>query len=77
MVKLVKELAIYNDKGLHWKSHGIAQIIAERKRLIQLIVVQLTKLDSSESTEKLNAIIQSGALAEDDEGKYIDLARSI
>ncbi|WP_010556914.1 hypothetical protein [Pseudoalteromonas marina] len=76
LVSHVKELAIYNDKGMHWKSHNIAQVSAERKRLIQLILVSLSKLDSTESAIKLNDLIISGALAEDEEGQYIDLAKS-
>ncbi|MBA6381295.1 hypothetical protein H4J75_19310 [Colwellia sp. BRX10-1] len=77
LVSHVKELAIYNDKGIHWRSHDSAQVAAERKRIIELILVQLPKLGNSESAIKLNEIITSGALAEDDEGQYIDLAKSI
>ncbi len=77
LVSHVKELAIYNDKGMHWRSHNTAQVAAERKRLIDLILVQLSKLEKSDSTSKLRSVINNGALAEDDEGKYIALAKSV
>ena len=77
LVSLVKELAIYNDKGMHWRSHNSAQVSAERKRLIELILVNLSKLGNSDSAIKLNELIINGALAEDDEGQYIVLAKSI
>ncbi|KAF7772642.1 hypothetical protein PMAN_b0225 [Pseudoalteromonas marina] len=38
--------------------------------------MSLSKLDSTESAIKLNDLIISGALAEDEEGQYIDLAKS-
>jgi len=77
LVSHVKELAIYNDKGMHWRSHNTAQVAAERKRLIELMMVQLSKLENSDSTSKLRGLINNGALAEDDEGKYIALAKSV
>ncbi|MBA6262144.1 hypothetical protein H4J39_00095 [Colwellia sp. Bg11-12] len=77
LVSLVKELAIFNDKGMHWRSHNSAQVSAERKRLIELIYVQLSKLENSDAVSRLADTIKSGELAEDDEGKYIALAKSV
>jgi len=77
LVSYVEELCLYNDKGMHWRSHNIAQVVTERKRLIELIQVQLSKLENFDSTSRLNEVIKSGALAEDDKGKYIALAKSI
>ncbi|WP_019030181.1 hypothetical protein [Colwellia piezophila] len=77
LVSCVKELAIYNDKGMHWRSHDTAQITAERKRLICLIQIQLDKLENCDSLKQLQQAIETGALAIDDEGKYIDIAKSV
>ncbi len=77
LVSCVDELAVYNDKGMHWRSHNSVQVAAERKRLIDLIKIQLDKLGTSDAIEQLNIAIETGLLAVDDEGKYIDIAKTV
>jgi hypothetical protein len=77
LVNCVDELATYNDKGIHWRNHDAAQISAERKRLIYLIQIQLDKLDDSDEVKQIQQAIETGVLATDDEGKYIDVAKSV
>jgi hypothetical protein len=77
LVSCVDELAIYNDKGMHWRSHDTAQIAAERKRLTCLIQIQLDKLDNCDVVTQLQQAIETGDLAIDDKGKYIDIAKSV
>lgn len=75
LVSLVQELAIYNDKGIEWKKHGIEQVENERNRLISLICSQINVVGRQNISPALLAAIDNGNIRTDITGKYIEYAK--
>ncbi|WGL16673.1 hypothetical protein PVT68_18215 [Microbulbifer bruguierae] len=75
LVGLVKELAIYNDKGIKWANHNDFQAETERQRLMHLIEFQLGKLGNSHAPIELLEAVENGSLKTDSTGMYVATAK--
>ena len=75
--KLVSELAIYNDKGIAWKSHSPEKVEAELARLLALIKEEVERIGRNNIPSELIAAIQDGSLLTDFTGKYIAHAKRV
>ena len=76
LVSLVKELAIYNDKGIEWRHHDERQREAERDRLMQGMESQIALLGAETVPSELHVAIRSGALRTDITGDFVPYAKA-
>jgi hypothetical protein len=73
LLRLLADLALYNDKGQYWSKHNESQKIFRRTEFLQNIQLQLLLLPSSVAIEKLQQAITNGELIEDGTLRFYNL----
>ena len=71
--KAVALLAAYNDKGAYWSGHTEADINEARDKALIRIRVLVERIGEESLPSTFVSAIQSGELANDDTGRYVDL----
>jgi len=76
LLRLVESLAIYNDKGVAWGNHTSHQADAVRAAKIAELKSIVEKLGIESLPSQFVEAVESGALAVDSTGRFIDLLES-
>ena len=71
--KAVALLASYNDKGAYWSGHTEADIAEARDKALIRIRILVERIGEESLPSTFVSAIQSGELANDDTGRYVDL----
>ena len=72
LCRAVEKLAIYNDKGIVWAKHSESQIAEHRASLVAKIRKAVDDLGRSSLPESFLSALDSGALDQDDTGRFVD-----
>ena len=77
LVASLEELAVFNDKGIHWGNHTVEEIADVRQAKVKAIGELLDVALKSRETDYLRGALQNGEIEKDDSGKFVDVARLI
>jgi hypothetical protein len=76
LLRAVKHLAIYNDKGISWSNHTQEQAQAERAMSIAKIKALVVEVGEANLPSEFIGSLKSGELATDLTGKFTDVLKS-
>lgn len=76
LVKLLKELAEYNDKGVHWSKHDQEQAEAMRNSCVARIRELTDQFEADELPEPLVVGIDEGTVKTDASGHYYQMLKA-
>lgn len=76
LLRAVRRLALYNDKGVYWSKHSEQQARSERAKTIARIEALVSKIGKDDLPPIFITALKSGALSTDITGKYVDALRN-
>lgn len=71
----MNNLAIYNDKGIHWNRHTRDRMARERARRIKEIETLVARLGVNELPALFLQALERGDISADMTGKYVELLK--
>ena len=76
LLRLLSNLAFYNDKGIDYARHSPTQVQAERAAGLAKVKVLVAAIGPDSLPTDFLQAVQSGEVAIDLTGQYIDLLRA-
>ncbi len=73
LLRLVKDLAVFNDKGVWWGKYTLQEAHDMRTAKIAKVKSMMSKLDRESLPTQFLEAVESGALAVDSTGRFIDV----